>query len=192
VQAASGLIPASASNAPLGFFTGSRFGRDIALSAAPQVIDGRLTITPNTTVGVQLQLQQQPVNDADPASEFGKDARAAEIELPEEFAFHFAGGNHAIDTLGHAVWRTYGHEAAFDWRQQQLTTYDPVLNRVLIPVTASTERFEVTDNQSPFHTLSGETKIVASFGLCPQPRWAWRIHRLRRASVRWLFAATRD
>jgi hypothetical protein len=157
-----------ASNAPPGFFSGLTIrSGNIALSATPQVIDGRLTIAPNTTVRVQLQLQQQPVNDADPASEFGKDARAAEIELPEEFAFHFAGGNHAIDTLARASWRTYGHEAAFDWRQQQATTYDPVLNRVLIPVTASTERFEVTDNQSPFHTLSGETKIVASFWALP-------------------------
>ena len=63
----------------------------------------RLTIAPNTNVRVQLQLQQQPVNDADPASAYGKDARAAQIELPQEFAFHFAGGNHAIDTLGRAV-----------------------------------------------------------------------------------------
>jgi len=157
-----------ASNAPLSFFTGLTIrSGEIALSMAPQVIDGRLTIAPNTTVRVQLQLQQPAVSDADPASAYGKDARAAQLELPQEFTFHFAGGNHAIDTLGRASWRIYGHETAFNWRQQQATSYEPLLNRVLIPITASTETFEVAENQSPFHTLSGETKIAASFWALP-------------------------
>ena len=157
-----------ASNAPLGFFTGLTIrGGNITLSAAPHVVDGRLTIAPNTTVRVQLQLQQPAVNDADPASAYGKDARAAQLELPQEFTFHFAGGNHALDVVGRASWRTYGHEAAFNWQQQQATSYEPLLNRVLIPVTASTDTFKVTDNQSPFHTLSGETKIAASFWALP-------------------------
>jgi hypothetical protein len=157
-----------ASNAPLNFFTGLTIrGGSITLDATPQTVDGRLTVTPNTTVRVELQLQQQTVNDADPASAYGKDARAAEIELPPEFAFHFAGGNHALDAIGGSSWRVYGHEASFDWRQVQVTSYDLVLNRVLIPLTASTERFEVTDNQSPFHTLSGETKVAASFWALP-------------------------
>jgi len=157
-----------ASNAPLGFFTGLTIrSGTIALSAEPNLVDGRLTIAQNTTVRVELQLQQQTVNDADPASAYGKDARAAQIELPREFAFHFAGGNHAVDQLGHASWRVYGHKASFDWRQLQSTSYDLVVNRVLIPLAASTERFEVTDNQSPFHTLSGETKIAASFWALP-------------------------
>ncbi len=157
-----------ASNAPLGFFTGLTIrSGEIALSAAPQVIDGRLTIAPSTTVRVQLQLQQPAVSDADPASAYGKDARAAQLELPREFSFHFAGGSHAIDMLGRTSWRIYGHDAAFNWRQQQATTYDLVLNRVLIPMTASTETFEVAENQSPFHTLSGKTKIAASFWALP-------------------------
>ena len=157
-----------ASNAPPGFFTGLTIrSGTIALSAEPNLVDGRLTIAQNTTVRVELQLQQQTVNDADPASAYGKDARAAQIELPREFAFHFAGGNHAVDQLGHASWRVYGHNASFDWRQLQSTSYDLVVNRVLIPLAASTERFEVTDNQSPFHTLSGQTKIAASFWALP-------------------------
>lgn len=157
-----------ASNAPIGFFTGLTIrSGEIALSAAPQVTDGRLTITPNTTVRVQLQLQQPAVNNADATSAYGKDARIAKVGLPQEFAFHFAGGNHALDVVGRASWRTYGHEAAFNWQQQQATSYEPLLNRVLVPVTASTDTFKVTDNQSPFYTLSGETKIAASFWALP-------------------------
>jgi len=155
-------------NAPLGFFTGLTIrSGTIALNVAPQLIDGRLTMAPNTTVRVQLQLEQQTVNDADATSAYGQDARAAQVELPPEFAFHFAGGNHALDVIGRASWRVYGHEAAFEWREQQATKYDLVLNRVLIPIVASTETFEVSDNQSPFHTLSGETKIGASFWALP-------------------------
>ena len=157
-----------ASNAPVGFFTGLTIrGGNISLSAAPQVIDGRLTITPNTTVRVQLQLAPQAVTDADPASPYGKDARAAEVQLPQELAFHFAGGNHAVDAVGDAAWRVYGHKAEFTWRQQQGTTYDTVLNRVLVPLTASTDRFAVADNQSPFHSFSGATKLAASFWALP-------------------------
>ena len=157
-----------ATNAPPGFFTGLTIrSGNIELSAAPQIVDGRLTIAPITTVRVELQLAQQTVNDADPSSDYGKDARAADVRLPREFAFHFGGGTHALDVVGDASWRVYGHQANFAWQNQQATTHDAVLNRVLIPLTASTPSFAVADNQSPFHTFSGETKLTASFWALP-------------------------
>lgn len=157
-----------ATNAPPGFFTGLTIrSGNIELSAAPQIVDGRLTISPITTVRVEFQLAQQTVNDADPSSDYGKDARAADVRLPREFAFHFGGGTHALDVVGDASWRVYGHQANFAWQNQQATTHDAVLNRVLIPLTASTPSFAVSDNQSPFHTFSGETKLTASFWALP-------------------------
>ncbi len=157
-----------AANAPDGFFTGLTIrSGSIALSAPPTEIQGRLTIAAGTTAHVQLQLAPQAVSGADPASAYGKDARVAEVTLPPEFAFHFANGNHALDAVGSAAWRVYGHVADFVWPQQQTTTYEPLLNRVLIPLAASTNTFAVTDNQSPFHTLVGETKITASFWALP-------------------------
>ena len=157
-----------ATNAPAGFFTGLTIrSGNIALSAAPQIIGGRLTIAPSTRVRVELQLAQQQVNDADPSSDYGKDARAADVQLPREFAFHFAGGTHALDAVGDASWRVYGHQADFAWQNQQATTHDTTLNRVFIPLTASTNSFAVADNQSPFHTFSGEAKLTASFWALP-------------------------
>ena len=157
-----------ASNAPLGFFTGLTIrSGNISLSAAPHVVDGRLTIAPSTTVRVELQLAQQTVTDADPSSVYGKDARAADVQLPEEFSFHFGAGSHALDAVGRSAWRVYGHNADFNWRHQQNTTHDATLNRVLIPLTASTDRFAVRDNESPFHTFSGETRLAASFWALP-------------------------
>ena len=157
-----------AANAPVGFFTGLTIrSGNIALSAAPQIINDRLTIAPSTTVRVELQLAQQTVNDADPSSDYGRDARAADVRLPREFAFHFGGGTHALDAVGDASWRVYGQEADFTWQHQQATTHDATLNRVLIPLTASTNSFAVADNQSPFHTFSGQAKLTASFWALP-------------------------
>jgi hypothetical protein len=157
-----------ASNSPAGFYTGLTIRTGIiSLSAAPVQIDSRLTLGPATTARVQLELQQPAVTDADGASAYGKDARAAQLELPNEFVFHFTSGSHGLDNVGHSSWTAYGQEAAFDWRQQQATTYEKFLNRVLIPLTASIETFKVTDNQSPFHELTGETKVAASFWALP-------------------------
>lgn len=157
-----------ASNSPVGYFTGLTIrGGNITLSAEPHLVDGRLTTAPSTGVRIQLHLQQQGVTDADPSSAYGTDARAAQLELPQEFDFHFGGNNHAIDNVGRASWRVYGHEAGFVWHQQQGATYDALLHRILIPVTASTETFQVRNNQSPFHTLSGEAKITGSFWALP-------------------------
>lgn len=157
-----------AANAPAGFFTGLTIRNgNIELSAAPQIIDGRLTIAPSTIARVELQLAQQPVTDADPSSDYGKDARAAEVRLPREFAFHFGGGSHALDAVGDASWSVYGHEADFGWQHQQTTTHNATLNRVLIPLKASTSSFSVADNQSPFHAFSGEAKLTASYWALP-------------------------
>ena len=157
-----------AANAPAGFFTGLTIrSGNFELSAAPQLINGRLTIAPSTTVQVALQLAQQTVNDADPSSDYGKDARAADVRLPREFTFHFGGGTHALDVVGDASWRVYGHQADFTWQHQQATTHDATLNRVLIPLTASTASFSVGNNQSPFHTFSGEARLSASYWALP-------------------------
>ncbi len=68
---------------------------------------------------------------------------------------------------GAARGSVYGHNADFNWQHQQNTTHDATLNRVLIPLTASTDRFAVRDNESPFHTFSGETRLAASFWALP-------------------------
>lgn len=157
-----------ASNSPLGFYTGLtiRSGR-ISLGAAPQVIDGRLTIAPNQVATVELELAQQEVTDAVAASAYGKDARAATVDLPKKFAFHFSGGSNALDTVGDGAWNVYGHAAEFHWAQQGRTRYDADLTRVLIPLLASTAKFTAADSRSPFHKLAGAARIGASFWALP-------------------------
>ncbi|MCI0524176.1 MAG: hypothetical protein L0Y75_02845 [Acidobacteria bacterium] len=157
-----------AQNSPAGFFTGLAIKKGvITLSAQPQLMNGRLTISAGTKGAVRLQLQQQSVVGADPSSPFGKDARDAQINLPQTLDLQFAGQSGKLDSAGDASWRVFGHEASFEWNSQQTGTYDSLVHRVLIPFTASTETFRVASNQSPFHTLTGETPIAGTFWALP-------------------------
>ena len=157
-----------APNSPTGYFTGLTIRSGvITLTTQPQLINGKLTISAGTQVTVKLQLQQQPVVGADPSSPYGEDARDAQLSLPPVFDFQFTGQNSKLDTVGNASWTVFGHAASFDWNPQQAGTYDNLLHRALIPFTASTETFRVTNNQSPFHTLVGETPIGRSFWALP-------------------------
>ncbi|MBI5473811.1 MAG: hypothetical protein HY961_15850 [Ignavibacteriae bacterium] len=157
-----------AANSPTGNFSGLTIRSGvITLSAPPQLINGKLTISAGTKVTVKLQLQQQAVVGADPTSPYGKDARAMQLNLSRALDFHFTGMNCAFDNVGDASWNVFGHAASFDWNPQGARTYDNLVHRVLIPFTASTETFRVVNNQSPFHTLAGETPIAGSFWALP-------------------------
>ncbi len=157
-----------AQNAPTGYFTGLTITAGmISLSAKPQLINGKLTIPASAVVNVQLTLKQQPVTGADPSSPYGKDARNVQLDLPKTLAFHFTGQTSGLDSAGDAAWLVYGHRASFRWNRQQTASYDGLLHRVLIPFTASTKTFRVSENLSPFHTLAGETQIAGSFWALP-------------------------
>ena len=155
-----------ASNAPKGHYTALRIKRgDLTLSAPPQIINGRLTITPTTVVTVTLALDQPPVTDADPASPYGPDARNAKLKLPEKLSFQFSGNGSKITAIeGKTGWNVYGNEAEFTWRKQDSPAYDIVLNRVLIPFSCSKKKFTVPDKEclSPFHRLAGDAEIQAA------------------------------
>ena len=104
-----------APNAPAGFYTGLKIKQgEITLSAPPTIINGKLTISPSTTVTVKLDLDQPAVTDADPTSPYGIDARKAALDLPKQLSFHFSGGGSAIDAIAAKVhWSVYGHTARF-------------------------------------------------------------------------------
>ena len=135
-----------ASNAPSGYYTGITIrGGTITLSAPPQLIGGKLTITPNTVVTVRLQLQQPAVTDADTTIPYGIDARNAALQLPQQLSFHFSGLGSTLDEVASAQWNVYGHSASFEWNKQQQATYDNLLHRVLIPFISSTPTFQANN-----------------------------------------------
>jgi hypothetical protein len=157
-----------ATGAPAGEYVGLTMQRGtVALSAAPQLINGKLTVAPNTIVTVSLQLRQPAVTNADAASPYGIDARNAMVELPEQFSFHFSSVSTTVDGVGAAQWRVYGDEASFRWSNGQPIVYDNTLHRVLLPMSSSAQEFNVRDCQSSFLTLQGAAPITNSYWALP-------------------------
>jgi hypothetical protein len=156
-----------ASNAPAGTYTGLTIkGGSIALSAAPQLVNGKITLQPNTVVTVQLQLQQPAAQGADPSSPYGIDARNTMLELPAQLDFHFSGMSSSLDLVAAAQWTTFGQNTTFEWNQNAQPIYDNVLQRVLVPFSCSPASFQVTDCQSPFNRVQGQAPItLGAWGL---------------------------
>jgi hypothetical protein len=153
-----------AAGAPVGAFTGLTIqGGTITLSAPPQLINGKLTISASTVVTVELRLQQPGVQGADPSSPYGIDARNATLQLPQQLNFHFSGqAGSAIDLASSAGWNVYGQETAFEWDPQSQPAYDPALQRVLVPYISNPASFQVSDCQSTFHRLGGQAPVTSS------------------------------
>ena len=152
-----------APNAPAGLFTGLKIrGGTITLTAPPQLVGGKLTLAPAAKATVALDLDPTSAVDADPASPYGIDARKATMQLPGRLSFHFSGGGGAgtVDAVaGDIDWMVYGESADFRWNADVAPTFDALLNRVLIPLDCSVNRFTVRDCASPFTTFDGAADV---------------------------------
>ncbi len=156
-----------AANAPAGVYTGLTIkGGTITLSAPPQLVNGKLTLAPNTSVHVQLQLQQ-PAAQGDPTSPYGADARSASLQLPAEFDFHFSDTATGIDLASAASWVVYGQKTSFKWSKNEPAAYNAAVQRVLIPYGPSPATFKVSDCQSPFTTFQDKAKITGAAWALP-------------------------
>ena len=157
-----------APNAPTGTYVGLTIERGrIGLSSNPVSQDGKLTVSADTTISVELDLDQAEVTDTDEQSPHGADARYLELELPGRLSFHFSGQGRTIDEVGDAAWKLYGQELGFTWKSQEQTTYDGLLKRVVFPFAASGDAFEIREERSQAHTLSGGAKILRSAWALP-------------------------
>jgi hypothetical protein len=158
-----------ASNAPAGSYTGLKIkGGEMTLSAPPQLVNGKLVLSPNTTVTVKLDLDQPEATDADPTSPYGKDARSASLDLPKTFAFHFSGAGGTVDGVSNDPrWDVYGHKADFKWNTQTAPKYNAALNRILVPLICSKKAFAVRRSRSPFNTFAGAADIQWSAWALP-------------------------
>ena len=109
-----------ASNAPANLFTGLKIkGGTVTLSAAPQLVNGKLTLAGNTKATVALDLDPAATVASDAASPYGNDARKAGMHLPETFTFHFtSGARRELDVVdGRIDWTVYGQAAEFRWNK---------------------------------------------------------------------------
>ena len=157
-----------APNAPSGTYVGLTIdGGRVGLNSKPVEQNGKLTVAANTTVTVELKLDQAEVADANTESPHGEDARHLKLELPDELLFHFSVHGPTIDEVGDAKWDLYGQDLAFTWDSQTQTTYDPVLQRVVFPFAASENALEIRECRSRAHTVTGSAEITRSAWALP-------------------------
>jgi hypothetical protein len=149
-----------AAAAPAGRYVGLKIkGGHVTTAAAPQLIDGRVTLPPGTRVDVALDLDPAIAFDTDPASPFGREARAATLTLPASFAFHSVDGSATVDAIGAEIaWNVYGQAADFRW-QGGAPAWEPLLGRLMLPLAPSIARFAVGACASPFMTLAGGAAV---------------------------------
>ncbi len=155
-----------ASNAPAGSYTGlTILGGKVNLSTAPKIINGKLTVSANTIITVNLDLDQPKVsNNGD--SPYGIDARKMELELPKNFKFHFSANDKKVEEVSEAEWQLYQQAMNFNWRAQQ-PNYNAQLNSISIPLLTSSQQLEISESNSVFNTLSNCATIQNSAWLLP-------------------------
>lgn len=157
-----------APNAPQGTYVGLTInGGQIGLSTSPIDQNGKLTVPANAIISVQLNLETTAVSDADKKSPYGVDARNLKLNLPDHLSFHFSGQGSTVEAVGNADWELYGQAMRFTWDSQAQAAYDPLLQRVVFPFTASEPTLRIEQSQSPFHTLSGAASIIRSAWAVP-------------------------
>ncbi len=157
-----------APNSPSATYTGLliKDGK-ITLNQTPQDVNNKLTVPAGTNVSVSLNLDQPKVTDADTNSEYGKDAREMQLQLPETLSFHFSANGRTIDNVGNASWNLYGQKIQFEWMANQQTVYDTQLQRIFFPFKSSEQNVVIQKNESDFHKLSKEAAIQKSGWILP-------------------------
>lgn len=138
----------------------------IQLSANPVLQGEKLVLGANTTVQVQLDVDQTP-DAADSKKKHGKDAFEAKVENPDSLSFSFSGASKAqIAASGPAQWSVYGQKASFS-RLNKVPTYSTQLSRLLIPYSCSEAEFAPKKQKSPMVEIQESASVSNSWWAIP-------------------------
>ena len=155
-------------NAPAGNYSGLTIqGGTITLSSRPVKKNEKLTVTADTTITVQLALDQPEVTGADKNSPYGVDARKMELQLPQILEFHFSAHGRSIDAVSDAHWALFGQPVDFRWDSQQQTIFNAQLGRILFPFSASEQHIEIKECASVFNCIDRSAAIINSAWALP-------------------------
>lgn len=156
-----------ASNAPNGRYVGLKVkDGKIQLSANPVLQGEKLVLAANTTVQVQLEVDQTP-DAADANKKHGKDASEAKVQTPDSLSFSFTGASKAqIAGSGAAQWSVYGQKASFN-RLNKVPTYDSQFSRLLIPYACSAAEFAPKTQKSPMIEIQESAPVSNSWWAIP-------------------------
>jgi hypothetical protein len=153
--------------APAGSYIGLRIsGGHIRFNPPPIESNGKLTIPAGGQSTVQLHLAA-PAAPADPPNQAGADATQAKLTLPKTLSFSLAAGHITITQLGDAGWRLYDQDIDFSWKQGPAPVYEPLLQALVIPMTAAPPQMNVLASQSPFAKPAGQAAIQRAGWILP-------------------------
>lgn len=156
-----------AADAPAGKYTGLTItSGTIDINEDPVVTGDKTTITPAAHVVVKLKLRQQQVTDADPASPYGTDARAADYTLPGILEFEFSSAGSKITAAGNAQSFMFGQPLSYQWKNEP-AKYSSDIFQIAVPYTASATELSVSTSTSPFTQFAGTAPIFGAFWLLP-------------------------
>ncbi|REG90365.1 hypothetical protein [Algoriphagus antarcticus] len=156
-----------ASNAPNNRYAGLKVkDGKIQLSINPSLQGGKLVLAPNTSVQVQLEVDQSP-DALDSKKSHGKDAFEAKVQNPESLKFSFSGISKAqISESGSAQWTVYDQKASFN-RLNKAPTYNSQLSRLLIPYACSVAEFAPKKQASPMVEIQESAPVSNSWWAIP-------------------------
>ncbi|MBE7178744.1 MAG: hypothetical protein INR69_20255, partial [Mucilaginibacter polytrichastri] len=157
-----------ATNAPDGAYCPLRIlGGKISIDAMPANVNNQLTVPATSTVSVQLNLDQKADFESDPTSTYGSDARDSVLKLPASFQFSFKGATKTIQQIASGEWTGYGQTCHLDYQNGQGTIYNPLLNRVAVPLKMTESSFQVSKCTSPFFTVEGTAPVKSAWWTIP-------------------------
>lgn len=152
-----------AANAPVGTFTGLTIGGGkVSTSKVPQLVNNKLTVPSDTTISVELNLKQAEVAVSNSSDAYGVDAKSMQIELPKTFSFSFSSSGGNILEVGRSALELYGQSLRFSWNKAETPSYDPQLQRILIPLISGGSQFDVKSSKSPFNQANHHAEITKS------------------------------
>ncbi len=142
-------------------------GGNITLDHEPFMQNNQVTVNAGTKISCNLNLEQKDEFESDPSGPYGKDARNAEFQLPENFQFTYQNNSKNITALGNSGWNVYGQKDTFTYQNAQNCVYNAFIGRIAIPVHCENPEFEIKKCESPFFKIGGSAKIKNSWWALP-------------------------
>jgi hypothetical protein len=151
--------------APAGGYIGIRIkGGRLHLSSAPAVSGFTLTTTAGARVTLELELD--PPTSTAPAAEPGKDALASAVTFSPRVVFVFTAAGGVLRSADDAALKAFGAGLSLT-RKNAPASYEPALNRVLLPFACAATEFVVSASQSPLCKIAGKAPITLAAWALP-------------------------
>ena len=146
------------------FYTGFKIiNGSLTTSEAHNVINKQLKLGVSENFSIQLELDNTYIKTG--ISNFGIDARDAEVELPASVDLQFVSNKIIVKTIAPGKWTVYGEDRNFIWDASQPTTYNAYLQRIVFPFLKDKPECEINILKSAFNNLAGRATVLSA-GWC--------------------------